>query len=401
MVPYQSPPGQVIHSQSVPTRPQKPKKPYFVDYRERGGNYWCPTDTGVDTEGRVYVIADETLYTELTPNTGKFKATAIPGPKDQIARRRVKYRHGEFYSRNVSKIFRFNPALKTWSSVLDAPRPFQDFDVTLAGQLLLIGVAPSPDSGTSLPTANNNKNGPHEKGAMLEIWERFGKNPQDVVELDKDDENLLDWIGGLPSYDRVWQIKDQVIILNSYTGRLAAYDLMNRHLHWIRTPWKGLTFEGVVAWDEDHRKELIQNRRAIEIGSFDSPGDGIAMYPSEWGIQVVFAQAVATKHIEGPVIPAPEEASKMPAKSVLTLNLSIPEADHDEYFRMRYGTLDLVDWKIESDASQTFDIPKGTIWFNSMNQAVDLQKFLTPPPPGVKPVSKAHLEKKNEALVPR
>lgn len=117
----------------MPTRPQKPQKPYFVDYRERGGDSWCHIDTGMDTLGHIYVVVNETLYTEITPNTGEFKTTAMPGPRDQIARRKVKYRHGNFYAQNPKKIFLFNPALKTWSAILDAPRAFQDFDVSPEG----------------------------------------------------------------------------------------------------------------------------------------------------------------------------------------------------------------------------------------------------------------------------
>jgi hypothetical protein len=347
-----------------------------VGYRERGGNAWCPTDSGLDPDGRAWVVSDGSVFVESSPGSKIFKGIPIPGPRDQIAMRRVKYRQGSFYSRNSKKIYLFNPGLKSWTQILESPRPFHDFEISPDGQIILIGV-----EGTSLEASRDGKRGAVSASAkefrpLLEVWERFGKGPVETVMLDESDTNLSEWVERLPAYDRTWQIRDQILIYNSYTGRLGLFDLVNRKLTWIRTPWKGLTFEDLIEWDHKHLPALGTHRKPIEIGTFDAPGDRIAIFPNTWGLRVVFAPRVAQRPPSASGTPMGKAGDPSHAPKELMLELPVPETEKQELFQLRFGTLDLIEGKLETERSNVLEGLKDPIWFGDDENPVSLEKFL-------------------------
>lgn len=349
--------------------------PYRADVVNMISGVFC-CDSGMDMFGTLHIVQDGVVYEKENRVDGNFEIHLLDAPRVMFDRRQLKFRYGSSYASVRSKIVKYNKATSRWEIILDSPRPFSAFEVTFSGQILLFGTFAKPDpehpcSQTIL------KKKDLEEGAQIETWETLGADPVSTIPYDSADRELAKVVEGLTSYNRTWIHQDSIIFYNDYTGRMGAYNLTTKSLKWVKTPWAGLTLEGLKAWEKDAKgKWDLQKAGQILIDALDVPPQGgIELCPDEISLKVAYWRVYSLSKTE-----ETRKETIRNHESKPTVILPPPVSPDAPRGKIAIGTLDLEKGEISQD--QFLDPPTGqAIWVNREGELVALDRILKPSRP--------------------
>lgn len=350
----------------------KPHIPFRVDTVNQVSGVFC-SDSGMDLFGVQHIVQEGVVYERDDSSGGDFEVRLIDAPKDLFDRRQLKFRYGFSYAKSKSKILKYNRATSRWQIVLDSPRHFSTFEVTFHGQIILFGTFANIDSKSPRRSWTLEKKD-LEEGAQIETWEMGGSAPISSVPYDSVDKSLAMAVEGLRSYNRTWIYRDLIVFYNDYIGRMGILDLTAKSIKWVKTPWEGLTLEGLKSWEKESKKTLDLGRHGqILIDAFDVPPEGgIQFCPNEVSPKIVFYRFFA---IEGKELPSIRTTENSDAKPVVILPQ--PVSPDSRGAKITIGTLDLE--KSEIFVDQVIDPPTGgAFWVDKEGKVASLEKVLTP-----------------------
>jgi len=347
------------------------KPPYCISGKSKIEDLFA-TDSGMDIFGVLHIVRDGVLFEKQNNLMNNFEVRLLDAPRSLIERRQLKFRYGSCFAKSGSMILKYNKVTSRWEIVLSSPRPFSSFEITFDGQIILFGTFARVSQGQKhLPMTL--KRDDLESGAQIEVWESLGNDPIISFPYDSEDKSLVKMVEGLPSYNRTWIYFGKIIFYNDCTGRMGIYDIAGRTIKWVKTPWDGLTTDGIRLWEKQSKKIDIKGDKQIYIDLFDVPLEGgMQLCPSVGSLKIVSYRIFRPVESHKPL-------NELNAASDVKPGVKLPQpvSPDSHQGKIGIGTLDLEKGEISQD--QILDPPSsGVFWVNQDGNLMLLDAFLKP-----------------------
>ena len=232
-----SSPWVLAQPQDPPRRPGRFELVNQLIHKEDDTNpdAWEGVDgyVGRSTEERVYVF--DPLFPEL-PAKRILLHPIPPGKKVLLS---AKYRYGAFYRRFKDQIQRHDPSINSWAVVLEAPTSFAQFDIIEDGRIVLISTYdPLHRARHPLQIANEfTKPGTFN---ILEVFEPHSTKASIQIPYPDEVLKVYEQVDGILPVDRVWNLRDTLVLFQQSTGLLYRYDAQVGRLRSVDVPWHTL-----------------------------------------------------------------------------------------------------------------------------------------------------------------
>lgn len=309
-------------------------------------------DAGKASGGGLFLGRGDSIYEWRMTDRGHKFLTVRPIPPPVAAEgvqgllNRSVWRHGTFYCRSGRTLYRWDAAAATWGKSLDAPVDFEAFEVTPAGDFVLLG---TPEHLLELfrPKAER----AHHEVAYPDLGmtgqdKRFEARLWKTLRIQVCDEFLVFYAGDL--------------------GRLYSFDTHTRRLREAPVPWTPLEVRGLA--------QRAQREGLVLCNGFPSPGC-LQVLPEE-GLSVKVVFSIRTMEVQ----PKADPAQRMPSV---------------KYLEGKEPPLRSFDWDLASNTLlPVADEPgaKFPLWLNGRGELEPLPKVLarlqTADPPPAKPASR-------------
>lgn len=188
---------------------------------------------GRSTEDRVYVF--DPLFPEL-PARKIFLHPVAAGKKVLLS---AKFRYGAFYRRFKDQVQRHDPVSGAWVTVLEAPVSFAQFDITEDGRIVLISTY-EPFYRVRHPLRIAHEFTRPGSSNLVEVFEPMGTQATRQVPYPEEVLKVYAQVDGILPVDRVWNIRDTLVLFQQSTGLLYRFDAQAGRMTLVDVPWHTL-----------------------------------------------------------------------------------------------------------------------------------------------------------------
>lgn len=178
-----------------------------------------------------------------------------------------KFRYGFFYRRFNNKIQRFNPSLGDWLPIFESPVEFAQFDITEDGRILLINTG-RPEHRKIHPLQRGQEDYPPDTSYLIEIYQPGQEIPDKKIEFPKEIIKIHELVHGVWPVDKVWNIRDTLLLWQQSTGILYRYDAQADRLDLPDVPWHNLLNTYFPEGRPKYPAMARKGRSKIDIFSF-------------------------------------------------------------------------------------------------------------------------------------